>query len=290
MNRSKSRTPLAHGTRIALYFAITALAVFTLLPFLWMACASVKTDADFFTSQFLPPGDGLLGVAWSHLTVRQFTRLFTEFPVGRALLNSVFLASVISVLATLCCAAGGYALAKFQFRGRALLTTAIVGTVVLPASLLLSPGFETLYHLGLVDTYAGVILPAIAPAFGLYLFRQAMLNSVPTDIIESARIDGCGEVRIFFQIVVPIVRPMISAYLIIVFIATWNNFITPQIILQSPERHPLSVTIFGMKGLYGGEYSLIMAGTLVSIAPVMILFLLLQKEFISGLTSGAVKG
>lgn len=290
MKRPRHRTPLARAGRVALYAAIAALAVVTLLPFIWMACAAVKTDADFYTSQFLPPGDGYLGIAWDRLSFRQFQRLFTEFPVGRAMFNSVFLASVISVLATLCCAAGGYALAKFQFRGRGLLTTAIVGTVVLPASLLLSPGFETLYHLGLVDTYAGVILPAIAPAFGLYLFRQAMLNSVPDDIIESARIDGAGEARIFFQIVVPIVRPMISAYLIIVFIATWNNFITPQIILQSPERHPLSVAIFGLKGLYGGEYNLIMAGTLVSIAPVMILFLLLQKEFISGLTSGAVKG
>lgn len=290
MNPAPPCTPLARFGHLLIYAALILCAAVTLAPFVWMACASVKTEADFFTSQFLPPGDGFLGIAWSHLTIRQFLRLFTEFPVGRAMLNSVFLASVISVGATLCCAAGGYALAKFQFRGRTLLSTAILGTVVLPASLLLSPGFETLYHLGLVDSYAGIILPALAPAFGLYLFRQAMLNAVPADIIESARIDGCGEIRIFFQIVLPIVRPMISAYLIIAFIGTWNNFITPQIILQSPERHPLSVTIFGLKGLYGGEYNLIMAGTLVSIAPVMLLFLLLQKEFISGLTSGAVKG
>ncbi len=287
---ARPRSTAVRAGRLALYAVLTLFAVITLLPFVWMACASVKVEADFFTSQFLPHGDGFLGVAWDRLTIHQFIRLFTDFPIGRAMLNSVFLASVISVLATLFCAAGGYALAKFQFRGRALLTTAILGTVVLPASLLLSPAFETLYHLGLVDSYAGVVLPSIAPAFGLYLFRQAMLNSLPNDIIESARIDGAGEVRIFFQIVIPMVRPMISAYLIIVFIATWNNFITPQIVLQSPERHPLSVAIFGLKGLYGGEYNLMAAGTIVSIAPVMLLFVLLQKEFISGLTSGAVKG
>ena len=108
--------------------------------------------------------------------------------------------------------------------------------------------------------------------------------------MESARIDGCGEIRIFFQIVLPIVRPMISAYLIISFIGIWNNFITPQIILQSPELQPLSVAIFNLKGLHTDDYSLIMAATLVSIAPVMFLFFLLQREFISGLTSGAVKG
>jgi multiple sugar transport system permease protein len=276
--------------RLLIYAFLTVFALITIVPFVWMICAALKTQADFFTSRFLPAGDGLFGIAWDRLTLHQFGRLFTELPVGRAMLNSVFFASVMSVGATLFSAAGGYALSKFQFRGREFVTTFTIGTVVLPAALLLGPGFETLYHLGLVDHYSGVILPGLAPAFGLYLFRQAMINSLPGDIIESARIDGCGEFRIFFQIVLPMMRPMISAYLIIVFIGVWNNFITPQIVLQSPELHPLSVAIFNLKGLYNDDFSLIMAGTLVSIAPVMILFLILQKEFISGLTSGAVKG
>jgi ABC-type glycerol-3-phosphate transport system permease component len=117
-----------------------------------------------------------------------------------------------------------------------------------------------------------------------------MLNSVPTELIESARLDGCGEIRIFLEIVLPLVRPMAGAYLTIAFIGMWNNFIAPQIILQSPERFPLSVAIYHLRGLYASDYGLIMAGTLVAIAPVMCLFLLLQREFISGLTSGAVKG
>lgn len=287
MKQNSARSRL---TRAGLYSLLAFFGGLTLVPFVWMFCAAVKHKEDFFTSRFLPTGDGWLGIAWDRLTHEQFIRLFTELPVGRALLNSVFFASVISLGATLCAAAGGYALSKFHFRGRETITTFILATVVLPGALLLGPGFETLFHLGLVDTYAGVILPGLAPAFGIYLFRQAMINSVPEDILESARLDGCGEFRIFFQIVLPIVRPMISAYLIIVFIATWNSFIQPQIVLQSPERHPLAVAIFSLRGLYGDDYSLIMAGTLVSIAPVMILFLLLQKEFISGLTSGAVKG
>ncbi|MFZ9683076.1 MAG: carbohydrate ABC transporter permease [Cephaloticoccus sp.] len=283
-------SPSSRLTRFFLYLFLLVFGGLTLVPFVWMLCASVKTQADFFTSRFLPAGEGWFGIAWDRLTLTQFSRLFTELPVGRALLNSVFFASVISLGATVCSAAGGYALSKLQFRGREAITTFILGTVVLPGALLLGPGFETLFHLGLVDTYAGVLLPALAPAFGIYLFRQAMINSVPEDILESARLDGCGEFRIFFQIVLPIVRPMISAYLIIVFIATWNSFIHPQIVLQSPERHPLAVAIFSLRGLYGDDFSLIMAGTLVSIAPVMVLFLMLQKEFISGLTSGAVKG
>ena len=286
----RSTRPLLRPGTIVIYVMLGFFGLLTLLPFVWMICASLKLKEDYFTSQFLPRGDGLFGIAWDHLTLHQFVRLFRELPIPRALLNSVFLASVGSVLATLFCAMGGYGLSKFRFRGRDTLTSTILGTVVLPGALLLSPCFETLFHLGLVDHYLGIFLPALAPAFGLYLFRQSMINSVPADVIESARIDGCGEIRIFFQIVLPIVRPMISAYLIISFIGIWNNFITPQIVLLSPERQPLSVAIFNLKGLYGDDYSLIMAGTLVSIAPVMCLFFLLQREFISGLTSGAVKG
>ncbi len=277
-------------SRLLIYGLLVVFGLMTLLPFIWMLCASIKTKGDFYTSQFLPPGHGFLGVAWDRLTLSQFAQLFRDLPVARAMLNSVFLASVCSVVATLCCAAGGYGLAKFRFRGRETVTSAILGTVVVPTALLLGPSFETLFHLGLVDHYAGFILPTLAPAFGLYLFRQAMVNSVPPDIIEAARIDGCGEIRIFFQIVLPIIRPMLSAFLVISFIGIWNNFITPQIVLQSPERYPLSVAIFSLRGLYGDDNSLIMAGTLVAIAPVMLLFLLLQREFISGLTSGAVKG
>ena len=286
----KSSLDIFRPGLVLLYGLIIFFAGLTVLPFAWMVCASLKTQADFFTSRFLPTGDGIFGIAWDRLTLHQFVRLFTELPVARALLNSVFFSAVISLGATFFSAAGGYALSKFDFRGREWVTTFTIGTVVLPSALLLGPGFETLYHLGLVDSYAGVLLPGLAPAFGLYLFRQAMINSLPTDIIESARIDGCGEIRIFFQIVLPIIRPMISAYLIIVFIGVWNNFITPQIVIQSPELHPLSVAIFSLRGLYSDDNSLIMAGTLVSIAPVMILFLVLQKEFISGLTTGAVKG
>ena len=117
-----------------------------------------------------------------------------------------------------------------------------------------------------------------------------MLRSVPDELIEAARIDGAGEARIFFELVLPLVRPMLGAFLLISFLGAWNNFVGPQIVLQSPELQPLSVAINNLRGVYGNDYGLIMAGTLVSIAPVMCLFLLLQAEFISGLTSGAVKG
>ena len=209
---------------------------------------------------------------------------------GRAMLNSVFLASVQSLIATLCCAMGGYGLVKFQFPLREPITLLVLCAIIIPGPLLLAPGFEMIYHLGLLDTYAGFLLPLLSPAFGVFLFRQAMINSVPTELIESARLDGCGEIRIFFQLVLPLVRPMVGAFLILSFLATWNNFVGPQLILQSSDRQPLSVAMNMLRGIYGTEYGLMMAGTLISVAPIMCLFLLLQREFISGLTSGAVKG
>ena len=277
-------------TLVPVYAALVVFAIITLIPFVWMLTSALKNQHDYFASFFLPRGDGWLGIAWDRITLENFRRLFTEFPIGRAMLNSWMLASVTSTLATLACAMGGYGLAKFKFTGRDFLTTLVLGALIIPGSLLIAPGYQLLWQLGLLNSYAGLIIPSLAPAFGVFLFRQTMLNSVPAELLEAARIDGAGEFRIFFTIVIPLVRPMIGAFLLITFLGAWNNFIGPQIILQSPETFPLSVAINNLRGLYATEYGLIMAGTLVSIAPVMCLFLLLQREFISGLTSGAVKG
>ncbi|MEM6854896.1 MAG: carbohydrate ABC transporter permease [Planctomycetota bacterium] len=246
---------------------------------------------------------GLLGRAWGLLTLNNFDRLFNGVPAGdapdaervstgivRAVVNSFFFASVSAVLATLGAAMGGYALAKFRFRGRHAIDNLVLAALVIPGALLIAPGYQLLYWLGLLDSYAGLILPGIAPAFGVYLFRQAMITSLPDEMMEAARIDGCNEIKMFFIMALPMVRPMAGAFLLITYLGAWNNFIGPQIILQDPDKYPLAVWISQLRGVYGIDYGLIMAGTLVAITPVLILFLLLQKEFIAGLTAGAVKG
>ena len=274
----------------AVYFVLITFAVLTLIPFAYLAAASVKTGPDFFGSLFLPHGDGLFGVAWDRLTSIHFRRLFTELTFGRYVVNSFFLASTTSVLATLCSAMGGYALAKFRFKFRGTITSLVLASMIIPGALLLAPAYQLLYWFGLLDHYAGLIIPAIAPAFGVFLFRQAMITSLPTELLEAARIDGCNEARIFFTIALPMVKPMTGAFLLITFLGTWNNFIGPQIVLQTPEKFPLAVGVAQLKGVYATDYGLLMAGTLVSVLPVLVLFLMLQKQFIAGLTSGAVKG
>lgn len=272
------------------YAALLLACALTLTPFVWVACACLKRNEDFFSSMFLPISEETGLVAWSRLTLTHFRQLLGDLGLGRALLNSIFLSSVTALLASLFTAMGGFALACHDFKGRRLLTALVLGAVIIPAPLLLAPGYQLLYRLGLLDTYAGLILPAIAPAFGVFLFRQAVLSSVPRSLLEAARLDGCGEVRAFFSVALPLIRPMFGAFVLIVFIGTWNNYIAPQVVLQSPAKFPLSVAVANLKSTYYQDYGLLMAGAVLSIVPVMGLFLLLQRDFISGLTSGAVKG
>lgn len=290
-----SRINLSKRTLWVIKFTLThAILIFftilTLVPLVWMVTSSFKSEADFFSSLFLPKGDGLFGIGWNKLTLANYIRIFEEMPFARYMLNSFFIAGAISVLGTLFAAMGGYALAKFRFPGQTFLTAVVLGALIVPGVLLLAPGYQVIYFLGLLDTHAGIILPALSPAFGVFLFRQAMLNAIPGDLLESARMEGCNELQIFFLVVLPLVRPMAGAFILLTFLGAWNNFITPSIILQSEDLYPISLGIVQLRGLYGDEYGAIMAGTVIAISPVVILFFFLQKEFISGLTSGAVKG
>lgn len=275
---------------LAVYLLLFVFAAITLVPFAYLLFSAFKSQDSFFTFVLWPTKGAWYQVDWGEFSVDHWITLFTETSIFRAIVNSFFISSVTAILATLFSAMGGYALAKYRFRGRAMATWVVLGSLAIPFALLIAPGYQLLYWLGLLDTYTGLILPGIAPAFGVYLFRQAFISSLPDPLIEAARIDGCGDIRIFFQIALPMVRPMVGAFLLITYLATWNNFISPQIVIQSADKLPLSVFVAQLRGPYSSSFPLIMAGTLVAITPVLILFLLLQRDFIAGLTAGAVKG
>lgn len=302
MSQASSQTRVNRGSsmqasrRMSLWLThgvLLAVSVLTVVPFFWLFCGSLKTNEVFLESTFIPRGDGALGFAWNRLTGDNYARLFTDpeldINFGRSLLNSVFYSSVSAVLATLFCAMGGFALAHYRFRGSKLVTALVLAAVIIPGPLLLAPGYQLLHNFGMLDNAMGLILPALAPAFGVFLFRQASISSVPAELLEAARIDGSSEVGLFFRMVLPLVRPMIGTFLMITFLGVWNNFIGPQVVLQSRSLFPLSVAVAELKRGYYAEYGLQMAGTVVSIVPVLFLFLLLQRELVSGLTSGAVK-
>ncbi len=264
---------------------IFVLAVVSLAPFFWVLCASFKRQEDFFDYVFLP---------WTQpqrWTLGNYRWLLTEEPFLLWMFNSLFLASAHTVIVVALSSLGGFALAKYQFAGKRPLMLVMLATMLLPAQVLLPSSYELMYRIGWLDSYAALIVPSAVSVFGMFLFMQAM-RTVPDELLQAGRVDGCSELRLWWEVALPIVRPMIGAYTLLSFMGSWNSFLWPQIVLQSAEHFTLPIALTNMIGLPEHEAPLggLMAATLLSILPVALLFFILQKDFIAGLTSGAVKG
>lgn len=267
---------------LAGYSVLAVVAALTLLPFFWLVTASVKLDT--FTHVFLPP----IAEWRNELSLSHYQKLFLETGFFRNLLNSAFLATTTTLLSVLACGMGGFALAKYRFPGQNWILGAMLVLLVFPGEVMLGPTYEIMFHLGWMDTYWALIVPGIAPAFGIILFRQAFRN-VPDELFEAARMDGASELGLWWKIAVPQVRPMIGAFGLFTFLGNWNAYLWPQIVLRTEEKLPLPVALAQLRSVYETEYGLIMAGTAMSILPVVVIFLLFQRDFVSGLSTGAIK-
>ena len=222
------------------------------------------------------------------LSWANFNNLFTSIPFGRYVINSFFISCATVLIQLFFSSLAGFALAKYNFAGKKPIMTVMLLTMMIPGQVMLAPLYELIYKMGLVDSYFGLIVPGAVNVFGIFLFRQSMMH-IPTDLLEAGRVDGCSEFRIYWNIVLPVSRPMIGAFTLIAFMGAWNNYLWPQIILHTQERFTLPIGLSQMVSAYEGNYGALMAGTFMSVLPVVVLFFMLQKEFISGLTAGAVK-
>jgi ABC-type glycerol-3-phosphate transport system permease component len=270
---------------IIVHVVLVGLAALSVTPFAWLICAALKRQEDMFYYAFLP---------WDspqNVTFRNFLTLFTTVPFPRWLFNSLFLASTQTVLVVTLSSLGGFALAKYNFRGKRPLMMLMLATMLLPSQVLLPSGYEWMYHLGWINSYAAILIPGAVSVFGMFLFRQAMA-AVPDELLHAGRVDGCSELRLWWEIALPIVRPMVGAFTLLAFLGNWNSFLWPQIILQDEMKYTLPIGLANMVGLpqFETQYGVLMAGTLLSILPVVLLFFILQRDFISGLASGAIKG
>jgi ABC-type glycerol-3-phosphate transport system permease component len=270
---------------ILVHVMLVGLAALSVTPFVWLICASFKQQKDIFSSAFLPWHD--LGA----LTIENFGKLFDAIPFDRWLFNSLFLASMQTVLVVTLSSLGGFALAKYSFRGKRPLMLLMLATMLLPSQVLLPSGYELMYHLGWTNSYAAILVPGAVSVFGMFLFRQAMM-AVPDELLHAGRVDGCSELRLWWEVALPIVRPMVGAFTLLAFLGNWNSYLWPQIILQDEAKYTLPIGLANMIGLpqFETQYGVLMAGTLLSILPVVVLFFVLQKDFIAGLASGAIKG
>lgn len=280
------------AVRYARVMLLLLVGTLIMLPFVWLVCASFKDKSVLNEYTFMPPPSE---ISPATVNLDNFRNLLADKqtvqgPVSfwRYMFNSLFLAGAGTFISLVFSSMGGYALAKYRFRGRTLTLTFMLASLTIPTVALLAPTFEVIWRLGWMDTYKALLAPAVVTVFGIFLFRQAILR-VPDDVIEAGRIDGCGEFRIYLTVVMPLVRPMTAAYCLISFLGAWNAFLGPNIFLQSQHKLTLPVVLAQYIVVYQQQYGVFLAGTLLAIIPPAVLFLMLQREFISGLTSGAVK-
>ncbi len=266
---------------IAVNAALAALALLTLMPLVWMVSASFMAPGE--ASRFPPP-------LWPQApTLANYRELFASVGIGRQFANSLAMASGATVLSLCFNLAAGYAFAKLEFRGRDRLFRTLLGALVIPAQVTMLPLFLMLERMGLVNTLPGVLIPWLASVFGIFLVRQYALT-IPDELLEAARIDGASEWRIFVDVVLPLLKPVIVTLALLSFLGAWNDFMWPLIVLSDRDLQTLPVALAALSREHVSDTELMMAGAVVTVVPVLVLFLALQRFYMQGLMMGSVKG
>ena len=264
---------------LLLHAALLAAAVATLLPLVWMVSVSLSPPGLTWTTRLVP----------ETVSFAAYETLFRRLDIARYALNSFAVATAVTCISLIFNAMAGYAFAKLRFKGRDPLFRLLLGALVIPGQIGMLPLFLMLERLGLVNSYAGVIVPGLASIFGIFLVRQ-YVQSIPDGLLDAARVDGAGEWRIFATIVMPLARPVLVALAVITFLGTWNDFLWPLVILADQDRYTLPVALANLFGEHVQEPEVMMAGSVLTVLPVIVLFLCLQRYYIEGMLGGALKG
>ncbi len=265
---------------ILLYLLLVLVAVVTLVPLVWMVSASFMPtgQASAFPPPFMP----------RQVTLEHYIRLFTGMKLARYLFNSAFLSLSVTVISLVINSMAGYAFAKYRFRGRDPLFKALIASMVIPSQVTMLPLFLMLNKMGLINTYMGVIIPGMAGIFGIFLIRQFAI-SIPDSLIEAARMDGASDFRIYWSLILPLCKPILITLAIFTFMGTWNDFLWPLIVMTDDSMYTLPVAIANLSLEHVQDTELMMAGAVMTVAPVLILFAAVQKYYISGIMAGSLK-
>ncbi|MER7518335.1 carbohydrate ABC transporter permease [Streptomyces sp. NPDC126499] len=268
------------GGKLA-YALLTLAVLVSAFPFYWTIVAASRSNAELAqVPPALLPGRSL---------IRNFEAVMEEADIGKALLNSFIVSGSITLGTVLCCTLAGFAFAKLRFRGRGALLAVTVGTMMIPPQLGVIPLFMLIAELQWAGRLQAVILPGLVSAFGVFFMRQYLVQSLPDELIEAARVDGASTGRIFWSIVVPVARPGMAVLGLLTFMASWNDFFWPIVALTSSEP-TVQVALRQLGGGYVNDQSVIMAGTLLGTLPVLLVFGLLGRQIVGGIMQGAVKG
>jgi len=267
---------------LGLYGLLGAIAVVMLLPLIWLLSTSLKApteDIFQFPPQFLP----------RHPTFHNFITVWQSYPFGRYLLNSTLVSGLTVTLNLIFCSLAAYPLARLHFKGRNAIFSLIVSTILIPFQIVMIPLFILTVQLGLRNTYLGLIFPSITSAFGIFLLRQAF-QGVPKELEEAARMDGCTELGIWWHIMIPAIRPALITLAIFVFIGSWSDFLWPLIVLDRPESYTLPLGVATLASAFSLDWRLIAAGSIISITPILLFFLVMQRYIVPTDISSGVKG
>ena len=266
---------------LAAYVLVAVGGLIMLAPFYFMFVFASHSRTEIFS---LPPplffGDDFL------LNVKILTE---RIPFWRSLGWSLYVALASTALTLLFCSMGGYAFAMFEFRFKQALFLLVMGTMLLPSFLGMIPTFMIMDAFGWIDQPRALYIPGAASAFGIFLMRQFITSSIPRDLVEAARMDGCGELGIYWRIVLPLLKPALGTLGLITFIASWNNFIGPLIVMRSPDMYTLPLALRSMQSPVNTEWGAVMAGSAIATLPLLVLFAVSSRRLIDGLTAGAVK-
>lgn len=273
---------MRHTARSALVHAVLiSVAAATVFPLLWMVSVSLMPSGEA-TARFPPP------LLPSTVTFAHYGALLTRLMLARSLGNSVLLATAVTLISLLLNSMAGYAFAKLRFRGRDGVFRLLLAALVIPGQVSMLPLFLMLKAMGCINTYWGVIIPGMASIFGIFMIRQYM-TSIPDTLLDAARIDGAGEFRIYWSLVLPVCTPILVTLAMVTFMGVWNDFLWPLIVLTDSRRYTLPVALANLLGEHVQDTELMMAGAVMTVLPVMTLFVVLQRYYITGILTGGLK-
>ena len=270
--------------RVLFYGGNAIVALIFVSPLLWMIAASLKPEAQIFSDM------STIRTFWpTAAALGNYVEVFTRVNMMKFILNSLFYVFVIVILDLAVNSICGYALAKFDFPGKELLLTVVISLMVLPMEAIMLPLYKEVASLGWVNTWAGLIVPFVGKCFSIYMFRQFFLD-IPDDLLEAAAIDGCGPIKTFFTIVMPISGTVYATIFILDFVAHWNDFMWPMLVVTGEDMRTIQLaiqTFFGSKPIH---YGAIMASLTISAIPMLLMFVFLQKYYVEGIASTGIKG
>ena len=269
-------------TDFLLYAVLIAVSIFMMLPFIWMVSTSLKSPDEIFAH---PP---IIISPRSSLNAYQF--LIEHYNIIRIVVNTFIVSAGATVLQLFFTSLGGFGFAKYKFPGQGALFGFLLGTMIIPFTIVMVPLYVIMRNLHWIDTYWALIIPGAANAFGIFFMRQ-YISTISDELLDAARIDGANEFLIFWRIVLPIITPGLTSLGLIIFMGTWNSFLWPLIILKSPENFTLPLTISSLTGPVGRTvYDVQMAASVISVIPLLIIFLVFQRRFVEGIQAGALRG